>query len=214
MKKIIGFSLWGDNPKYTVGAIKNIELASTIYPEWICRFYIGQSTPESVKEEIRKFKNAEIIEMDVPGDHTGMFWRFYPASDPDVSVMISRDCDSRLNTREMEAVNEWLASDNMFHIMRDHPNHGVPILGGMWGVKNPVLHKMKDWIDKFNKGDYWQVDQNFLRDKIFPIIQNNSMIHDEFFDKKPFPMPREGKQFVGEPFDEFDNPNEHYRNLI
>ncbi len=34
MNKVISFSLWGDNPKYTIGAIKNAELSKTIYPDW------------------------------------------------------------------------------------------------------------------------------------------------------------------------------------
>ena len=37
--KLITFSLWGQDPKYLVGAIRNAELASEIYPDWICRFY-------------------------------------------------------------------------------------------------------------------------------------------------------------------------------
>ena len=32
MTKVIGFSLWGDNPKYTVGATRNAQLARKIYP--------------------------------------------------------------------------------------------------------------------------------------------------------------------------------------
>jgi len=34
-KKIISFSLWGDKPMYTIGAIKNAKLAEEIYPGWI-----------------------------------------------------------------------------------------------------------------------------------------------------------------------------------
>jgi hypothetical protein len=30
----LSFSLWGDNPLYNIGAIKNSELINTIYPEW------------------------------------------------------------------------------------------------------------------------------------------------------------------------------------
>ena len=30
MKKVIGFSVWGDNPKYTIGAIKNAKLAKEL----------------------------------------------------------------------------------------------------------------------------------------------------------------------------------------
>jgi len=41
MKKVISYSIWGDNPKYATGAIK-------IYPDWICRFYVGQSVPNEI----------------------------------------------------------------------------------------------------------------------------------------------------------------------
>ena len=44
--KVIAFSLWGDNPKYNVGAIKNAELAKVVYPGWVCRFYVGASVPQ------------------------------------------------------------------------------------------------------------------------------------------------------------------------
>ena len=52
MKKIISFSLWGDNPKYTIGAIKNAEIAKEIYPDWICRFYLGKSTPIEIVKDL------------------------------------------------------------------------------------------------------------------------------------------------------------------
>jgi hypothetical protein len=48
MKKIISFSLWGDNPKYTIGAIRNAELTPIIYPGWVSRFYCGESVPTDI----------------------------------------------------------------------------------------------------------------------------------------------------------------------
>ena len=48
MKKIISFSLWGTNPKYTIGAIKNADLAEEIYPDWVCRYYVAQDVPRGV----------------------------------------------------------------------------------------------------------------------------------------------------------------------
>jgi len=204
MKKIISFSLWGDNPTYTQGAIRNAELAKEIYPDWICRYYIGRSTPQQTIDTLSSFDNTEVIVMDVDGDWTGMFWRFYPAGEQDVDVVIIRDCDSRLNNREKEAVNEWLNSDKGFHIMRDHPYHTTEILGGMWGSKKGVTPNIKKQIESYIKGDFWQVDQNFLRDIIYPIVKNNSLVHDEFFDKKPFPSKNEPKRFVGQAFNDKD----------
>jgi len=39
MKKVISFSLWGDNPTYNIGAIKNAKLALDYYPDFECWFW-------------------------------------------------------------------------------------------------------------------------------------------------------------------------------
>jgi hypothetical protein len=216
MKKIISFSLWGDNPKYTIGAIKNVELSKTIYPDWICRFYCGKSVPLDIIEKLKSYDNVEVIEMDEYGDWNGMFWRFYACKDAD--VMISRDTDSRLSVREKSAVDEWMNSDKDFHIMRDHPYHNALILGGMWGVKNGLLKNIIPIINEYNKGNFWQVDQNFLKEKIYPIIKNNSFVHDEFMNfenwKKSFPTERNNKEFIGDVFDEKDIRHPDYYKFI
>ena len=204
MKKIISFSLWGDNPVYTIGAIKNADLALEIYPGWICRYYIGKSVPNDIITALIEKDNTEVFVMNEDGDWTGMFWRFYPAAEPDIDVMISRDTDSRLSLREKAAVDEWLSSDKDFHIMRDHPYHATEILGGMWGVRGDLLSNMRQMILDYAKGDFWQVDQNFLKEQVYPVIVNHTCVHDEFFEKKPFPISRELKRFVGQAFDAND----------
>jgi hypothetical protein len=216
MKKVISFSLWGDNPKYTIGAIENAEQSKTIYHDWICRFYCGKSVPLDIIEKLKSYNNVEVIEMDEDGDWNGMFWRFYACEDAD--VMISRDTDSRLSVREKLAVDEWLESDKDFHIMRDHPYHNVLILGGMWGARNGVLKNIISIINQYNKGNFWQVDQNFLREKIYPIIKDNSFIHDEFMKfenwSKSFPSERKNKEFVGDVFDSSNVRHpEYYKSL-
>lgn len=30
---------------------------------------------------------------------------------------------------------QWLASNKTFHVMRDHPQHDTKILAGMWGAR-------------------------------------------------------------------------------
>jgi len=211
MKKIISFSLWGDNSKYTIGAIKNAELALSIYPDWICRYYIGKSTPKETLNKLSDFENTELFILNEKGNWSGMFWRFYAATDPSVDVMISRDTDSRLSIREKNAVDAWLSSNNNFHIMRDHPYHQAHILGGMFGMRKNTIPNLQQLIDEYNKGDFWQVDQNFLREKIYSLIYDKSTVHDPFFEKKPFPTKRQNNEFIGEVYDEFDNRNpDHY----
>jgi hypothetical protein len=206
MKKIISFSLWGNNPIYTIGAIRNAELTNEIYPTWTSRFYCGKSVPNDIINKLKSIPNCEVIIMNEEGNWEGMFWRFYACEDSD--IMISRDTDSRLNLREKFAIDEWLNSDKDFHIMRDHPYHTTEILGGMWGCRNGILKNMKSLINEYKKGNFWQVDQNFLKEKIYPMVKNNSYIHDEFFNynlnRKKFPTNRDKGRFVGQAFDEND----------
>ena len=214
MKKIISFSLWGNNRVYTVGAIRNAALSLTYYPGWICRFYVADDVEKEIIDILKRFEHVEVVEMG-PGEiikptnngpsadrawNVAMYWRFYPASESDCEIMISRDTDSRLNSREAAAVNEWLNSGKAFHIMRDHPAHGTEILGGMWGVRGDILANMEDMI----KDSDLEVDQNFLRNDIYPLIKNDCCVHDEYFEKKPFPTKRKPRLFVGQAFNEFD----------
>ena len=66
--KVISFCLWGNNPKYTVGAIRNAELAMAIYPGWTCRFYVANDVPNTILFNLEIFDNVEIVKMNRPGD--------------------------------------------------------------------------------------------------------------------------------------------------
>lgn len=216
MKKVVSFSLWGEDEKYTIGSIENAKLVNDIYPSWVSRFYCGTSVPQKILNELNKIPNTEVILMDTHGDWTGMFWRFFACEDSD--IMLSRDTDSRITVREQKAVEEWLSSDKDFHIMRDHPYHTTQILGGMWGCRNKILNNIKDLIKEYNKGDFWQVDQNFLKDIIYPKVINNSFIHDSYLNfeknKKPFPTKRINREFVGDVFDSTNQRHPEYYKLI
>jgi len=203
--KLIAFSLWGTDPKYTIGAIKNAELAQEIYPDWVCRYYIDLTVPVSVISELEKFENVQIVQKNTFGDWRGMFWRFEPASESDVDILISRDTDSRLSYREKAAVDEWLASDKGFHIMRDHPYHKFPILGGMWGCKKDTIPNMKSLIDNWDQEDKYGTDYEFFANCVIPSISNNTLVHDEFFGGMPFPTERKNFEFVGQVYDEKEN---------
>lgn len=217
MTKVISFSLWGNNPKYSIGMVRNAELASRLFPDWECWIHCprhgGPFGPIEALLALDQMSNVQLIPMHLGSDllpaeanWKGMFWRFEPAIYDDVEVMISRDCDSRLSSREKAAVDEWLASDKGFHIMRDHPWHGSHILGGMWGVKRGVLPDMLTLMRSWKQEDRWQTDQDFLNAVIYPKVVNDSMIHASFLrmesHARDFPSPRSGLEFVGQVFDE------------
>ena len=205
MKKVISFSLWGDNPTYNIGAIKNAELAQIFYPDFECWFYIHKETvPSSTIEELSKISNTKIILKE--GDLNNckpMMWRFESIDEPEVEVMMSRDTDSRILEREKLAVEEWLNSDKLFHIMRDHPHHNFVILGGMFGTKK-IPHV--NWIpimSNYHQSGHRNYYQEFLRDYIYPLIVNNSIIHASFHKSenhaKKFPINFDSEyRFVGE----------------
>lgn len=213
MKKIISYSLWGNNPKYTIGAIRNAESIPQFYPGWIGRFYCAHSVPDDIKIKLKELK-CEVIDMPEEGDWLAMFWRFYPASDPDVEVMISRDTDSRLSEREVKAVEEWLKSDKNFHIMRDHPYHNFIIMGGMWGVRKPLLIDLKTLIAKFLKNNEYFIDQKFLRDVVYKIVKKQAFVHDSFYFGHSFPSKRVNHHFVGEPFSENEANDKKLNEMI
>ena len=216
MNKIISFSLWGSNPKYTIGAVKNAQLSMSVYPGWKCRFYIGRSVPDDIKVKLGNYSHVELVEMPELGNWKSMYWRFFPASEPDVDIYLSRDCDSRLNLREAEAVKEFEDSDRTFHSMRDHPAHGIPILGGMWGAKKGVIPDIKSLIDKhITDENRWGIDQDFLTNHIYPVVKDTWFEHDAYFwtdhrtqYKNGFPTPRnlETMEFVGQPYSSDDTP--------
>tara|TARA_B100001123_G_scaffold316284_1_gene354153 strand:+ start:2930 stop:3586 length:657 start_codon:yes stop_codon:yes gene_type:complete len=212
--KLITFSLWGNDPKYLVGAIKNADLAREIYPDWFCRFYVGQSVPFSVIHELKKRENVQIVERSEFGDWRGMFWRFEAIDERGVEIMISRDADSRLNYREKAAVDQWATSDKGFHIMRDHPWHRFPVLGGMWGIKSGILSSIRDLIDNFSQEDAYGTDYKFLADVVLPRIEDDILVHDEFFEGNSFPTLRQDNEFVGQVFDENDNTIEEHVNIL
>tara|TARA_R110002126_G_C10490983_1_gene504839 strand:- start:71727 stop:72437 length:711 start_codon:yes stop_codon:yes gene_type:complete len=217
MKKLITFSLWGNDPKYCVGAIRNAQLALKVYPGWTCRFYIPSSLSCEEMEpgvfmggELAKtmdvllgMKNTQVILMDEPADWRGMFWRFLPAGEDDVDVFISRDCDSRLDEREAAAVQEWLDGPKLVHSMGDHPHHFNPshaLMGGMFGMKKYACPQMSELIKQFclQYPDAWQCDQDFLKQHVFPLIAHKvhaaSDIHPGCH---RFPAPRDEDDFIG-----------------
>lgn len=214
LKKVISYSLWGNNPKYTIGAIKNAELAQTIYPGWHSYFFIGSSVPTEIQNALLNIPNVFLFYKKDYGDWRSMFWRFETSYDLEVDISIFRDTDSRLSLREKYAVEQWESSNKTFHIMRDHPYHKYPILGGMWGYKKNNSYPMRYLIEHCDKSNRYGTDYEFFINNLYPLIGNDKIVHDPFFEKKDFPTQRMGTEFVGDVFDEFDERHPEYQMFI
>lgn len=222
MKRVITFSLWGDNPTYNIGAIKNAAQSIHVYPDFECWFYIHeQSVPAETIAKLRTFNHVTVILK--TGDlntSKPMMWRFEAIDDPEVEIMMSRDTDTRIWLREQLAVKEWIQSGVPFHIMRDHMNHGTPILGGMFGTRKlaeiPIWKTLMDKMVQVGNRDY---DQTFLSEVVYPIVKDKSTIHTSFHNwephAKPFPIPFCPEfKFVGEYVYADESRNQKYIDII
>ena len=213
MKRVISFCLWGSDPVYWDGALENARLAAALFPGWECWYYVAsEGISQSGLAGLRDLPNARVIIRDGEGDASVMLWRFEPADDPDVELFLSRDTDSRLSEREKRSVEAWLSSGRQYHVMRDHPYHRVAMLGGMWGRRNSGSSQFKQWMfdwlaegREIRKG----IDQEFLREVVWPLAKKSCMVHDPFFSGRWFPDSircEEGVFFCGECFTKDNHP--------
>ena len=217
-KKVIAMSLWGNVPMYTIGALKNADLKNKYFPDWELWVYHNNTVPQEILEKLTtagcKLINSPTIHSN--SSSCNMFWRFYPASDPNVERFIVRDADSRLSLRDVAAIDEWVDSGKDFHIIREHPAHSTAICGGMWGCLGGSVPNIKDLIDNYltqiDPGTI-AIDQLFLANIIYPeYASKSSFVHDEFTSVKEahaVPIKRDlaldDFAFIGEAIDENDN---------
>jgi len=206
--KIIAFALFDNqNPSgqgveiqsessfswYLEGALHNIQGARLYYPDWIVRIYVFGLSETVEALLLESSNNAELVRCRASSplnisSSRKMTARFLSYDDPDTMYMISRDLDSRFNPRELFAVNEWISSGAHFHVMRDHDQHDVPVLGGMFGIRRGALTgKVPSMTDLLSSAFAQEPngitgmrgeDQSFLAKYVWPLVSSNTITHD------------------------------------
>lgn len=217
MRKVISFCVYGNSDIYNYGIYENAILAPKIFPGWIVTIYHTNTVNKMIFNELKKLKWVELESFDLPNHHKNTMLRFLAAFEIKNDVVIFRDADSRLIERDYIAVMDWLKNSNKnVHIMRDHPVNSHHIMAGMWGVRNQTLAKpqivIRFW-EYFNNPEYnkWSLDQKYLSKYIYPIIVNDTRIHDEFSSKEkwatkfPKNAPSRKNGFIGMTIKEMPN---------
>jgi hypothetical protein len=207
-RNVIAYSLWGAGARYIEGAIRNAIVARYVYPGWTPRFYIDDTVPEAAKAELRANGAQLRLVPQLPASRYGLFWRFLVEDDKDVDIYVVRDADSVPTVRERVAVQDWLASGQPFHVMRDFLTHSELVLAGLWGAHRGNIPRMGKKILDFAKSREKVLnsrvdDQLFLRREVWPYMRGRAFVQDSAFgygESAPFdpdyPLP--GRMHVGQ----------------
>ena len=209
MKKIISYSLFGDEPKYYVGAEKNIILNKELLPDWQTVIYFH---PERIiKNYDLKLKELGATLIDVSSVTLGgkdsafysYFWRFLAFLEDGLNL--SRDLDSRISTREVEYIKRWEESNKTYFIIRDHPWH-APVPSGLFGIRNRV-DKFVDHLNTFIQTSdlRWGADQDVLYDYM-QNIPREELLYCGFDDLSSHIKRDDRNFFIGMQLDEDDKP--------
>lgn len=214
---LISFSLYGRDPKYSAGILRNAEFVGTHMHQWIMRVYCGSEVAESVMENL-VLLGCQVIRQDKDWHENGMFWRYMPLGEKGIQFVAFRDADSRLGLRDIQSLDNWVQSGFPAHIIRDHPYHQTPILGGLWGVD----------VSKVVMADFWHLaksfntnfgeDQRFLSKHVYPEIRNHALIEDRYFcfeiRKKYLSNKSVAYEFMGESYKEDETIENELRTVI
>lgn len=222
MKIVFSFTLFGSLDKYCKGMIRNVEEITKRFPTAEIFVFCGNDIPNSILESLQSCPAVRLI----PTNQVGLvnkIYRYLPIDDPTVDICIVRDTDSRVLDRDQASIEDFLKSDKLTQIIRDHKVHKVPILGGMVSFKKGALpYPMNLLIGKFLINDVpvdkfgFEDDQNFLRKYVYPLVVEKALIQDEY--DQPFEppechtkisKPRVFPDFIGNVF-EFNEKGEEY----
>ncbi|CAF2117142.1 unnamed protein product [Rotaria magnacalcarata] len=201
-QRIIAISIFGPKENKMFQMNRSLELLhnliedlNTVYPDnFILRVYHDDTVSASniICPMECKHPNVDFCNMTDKLYIPPKIWRFTPAGDPLVDIMMSRDLDSPLTKRERAAVDVWLTSNKLFHSLRDHPMHGVPMLGGMWGFRPSLNRSISRLIlDKIYNRELikrytGRADQSFLSSHVWPYAKASAIAHDSFLCKREF----------------------------
>jgi len=156
-QKIVTYALFGNAQNASVfrryfSLLRNISLTvDKQYPGWIIRIYHDildgdEDAHDQLCKVYCRYPNVDLCSVPLLANRIGnetspidpallrglnpKMFRYLVMLDPNVDLFISRDVDSIIFRREVDAVEEWLKSNYTFHLMRDHRGHGSIILAG------------------------------------------------------------------------------------
>jgi len=196
-------SLYGKDPRYTWGALRNAQLLPVYLPDWTLRIYVAAdpapaelAVPRRILNKLRLL-GAEVAHVAAATGNSmaaARNWRLLVAADENVDYFVVRDADGRLSEREAVAVRDWLLATErdphsaLVHCIRDHPKHAEqPIVDGLWGgqpqkLRRLLNHNITTLLNSASASntsrDKTDSMRTFLNDRLWPAVSNASYCHD------------------------------------
>jgi len=170
--------------------IENANILSRHFPNARVQIYIADDVPNEIIGRLLEIPQVRIVRGPRKKGILNMFDRFTAIDDPDCTLMFVRDADSRPHARDLACMEDFIQSDKLLHIIRDHYWHRIiHIPGGLWGIRKIALNeRMSVKIDRWLKSKRTLIptnsqtvkndDQLFLKKAIYPVLKSRAMIHD------------------------------------
>ncbi|WP_318422406.1 hypothetical protein [Photobacterium leiognathi] len=182
MELIFSCCLYGNDKRYIDPLFSNDLEYIQNFLNVNCSFYIycNNDVEDDVKLRLVKY-GYKVIDVDFRALNMGaMFVRYLPIIEELSDIVCVRDTDCCYSDTELVLIKEWLGSKYDFHIIRGHPLHIYPIMGGLFSIRGEEVYNFKkifhENINLAQSSKYNQ-DQLFLARKIYPEITNKALVH-------------------------------------
>ena len=198
--RVIAFSVYSRNPNITIGAVRNVQLARMIFPQWNTRIYTPH--PNASREHDRvpqqvlnKMANlgAQIYYSDTTNSAYPLkYLSLNVIEDKSVNTFLIRNPEHRLSDKQCKVVDDWLKSNANFHCMRDHFTHSLMnIVPELYGVKLSSLTKENKRSGMLKKLLAASAAKN-VEHKLWEMFNGSALCHDSVScdawpNSKPFP---------------------------
>jgi len=149
-------------------------------------------------EWAKNWPSLQIVVMDETNTNSkGMLWRMKPLWDNDVRHFFPRDIDAVPIPMEIKATIMFLKSKLMFHSMRSHPRHTLPLMGGLCGFFAERIRKELPICKTFEELVQFG-SSNVAYCKAGWKWGSDQFVLDEYFVKRVLPKSRRG-EFLNSP---------------
>ncbi len=189
---LISYSLFGT--RFLIQALQRGNEARRHLSLMQLRFHVSDDVPLDFRNRLIE-QDHQVVVCGQNVDRSGIFWRYWPLGDPDVSSTFVCDVDKRIDGRLMACIGAWQYSDRNFvvptisgngnwsqeHQVKSgkHPDELFRADAGFFGVRNvsfpDIKERIAEWCDRRQAVDRWD-DNRFVTEELIPGVEDEEQI--------------------------------------